>query len=58
MGFKYIHDKGIIHLDIKLSNILLVSDNKIRICDFGLSRIKGSILNIQTGSFPNMSRFL
>ena len=29
-----LHGKGIIHGDIKLSNILLCSDGKVRLCDF------------------------
>ena len=37
-GIQYLHDKNIVHLDLKPANILL--DNKMspKICDFGLSR--------------------
>lgn len=36
-GVKYLHDKSIIHRDLKLGNILLTSDHIIKICDFGLA---------------------
>ncbi|PVZ97267.1 hypothetical protein BB558_006778 [Smittium angustum] len=36
-GLMVIHYKGVIHHDLKSRNILLGSDGKIKICDFGLS---------------------
>ena len=36
-GVKYLHDKFIIHRDLKLSNILLSENDDIKICDFGFS---------------------
>lgn len=36
-GIQYIHDKGIIHRDLKLSNILLDENMQVRICDFGFA---------------------
>ena len=37
-GLKYIHKKKVVHLDIKLENILIDLTNTIKICDFGVSR--------------------
>lgn len=37
-GFDYIHRKGIVHMDVKPSNILMTSDGHIKIMDFGISQ--------------------
>ena len=34
----YCHKKGVVHWDIKLDNILLDHQGKIKLCDFGVSR--------------------
>jgi len=35
---KFLHERSIIHLDIKPENILLDGQNAIRLCDFGMSK--------------------
>jgi len=37
-GLKYIHSANVIHRDLKPSNLLLNSDCKLKVCDFGLAR--------------------
>jgi len=37
------HDKKIIHKDIKSDNIMISTSNNIKVMDFGLAEIKGSI---------------
>ena len=38
-GIKYIHNKKIIHRNLKSNNIFLTKDNHIKIGDFGISNI-------------------
>jgi eukaryotic-like serine/threonine-protein kinase len=37
------HKNGIIHRDIKSENIMVNSDNQIKVMDFGLAKLKGSL---------------
>jgi len=38
-GLKHLHDKGIMHRDIKPQNILIGADNSAKILDFGVSHV-------------------
>jgi serine/threonine-protein kinase len=43
-GIGYAHSEGVVHRDLKLSNILINSDGRIKISDFGIARIESSNL--------------
>ena len=45
-GLKCLHAAGIIHRDIKPFNLLLDLQNTIKICDFGLSKLRGESVKL------------
>ncbi|KAM3609784.1 uncharacterized protein V6R79_020302 [Siganus canaliculatus] len=45
LGMNFLHSKGIVHNDLKLSNVLLNEDLHVKIADFGLSRVPKSVLH-------------
>jgi serine/threonine protein kinase len=53
-GLERLHFSGIIHRDIKPFNLMITNDDRIKIIDFGLSRIRGEekmkIPGLQVGS--------
>ena len=38
-GVNYLHSNGIAHRDIKLENLLITRDSKLKITDFGVSEV-------------------
>ncbi|MFI5251689.1 MAG: protein kinase [Bacteroidota bacterium] len=44
------HGKGIVHRDIKAENIMINSKNQIKVMDFGLAKLKGSMKLTKTSS--------
>jgi mitogen-activated protein kinase 1/3 len=46
-GIKYIHGCNVVHRDLKPSNLLLNSNCDLKICDFGLARVRDPSLPTQ-----------
>lgn len=44
------HSKGIVHRDIKADNIMVNGKNQIKVMDFGLAKLKGSLKLTKTSS--------
>merc|ERR1719482_898734 len=39
LGLKYMHDKHVLHRDLKSQNLFLTSQDRLRIGDFGISKV-------------------
>ena len=56
-GIMALHDKGYVHRDIDPSNIMITSDRKVKIIDFGIAK-QISTLNTQDQMLTTAGRFM
>jgi serine/threonine protein kinase len=45
-GMKFLHERGIMHRDLKPQNILVNKDNICKLCDFGLAKVINETLTL------------
>ncbi|CAI9097634.1 OLC1v1034105C1 [Oldenlandia corymbosa var. corymbosa] len=49
-GVSHLHSKNILHRDVKLENLLLDGEGRVKILDFGISRIEDVDMSVNVGS--------
>lgn len=55
-GVAYLHDRWVLHRDIKTSNLLYSNEGLLKICDMGLARQYGSPLRAFTPQVRRIDR--
>ncbi|XP_015073893.1 serine/threonine-protein kinase STY46-like [Solanum pennellii] len=56
-GMEYLHQNNIIHRDLKAANLLMDSNNVVKVADFGVARFQnnGGVMTAETGTYRWMA---
>jgi eukaryotic-like serine/threonine-protein kinase len=57
-GLAHAHQNGIVHRDIKTENMLLTSDGRVKITDFGLAKLHGTVQLTRAGSTMGTAAYM
>jgi serine/threonine protein kinase len=57
-ALKHVHDHGIVHRDLKLSNILIRDDGIVKLTDFGIAKVFATTDLTQTGGVVGTAEYL
>ena len=57
-ALRHAHDRGVVHRDIKPSNLLLTADEEVKLSDFGIARLFGSMRHTMAGSVLGTAEFM
>jgi len=57
-GLQYAHERQIIHRDIKPANIIVLNDDRVKITDFGIARMRTNEVKTMTGMILGSPKYM